>query len=221
MFKTNFGIKKCNINLIQTPQKSFGIKNDDNSKFSLVNINLDFLPKTFVITTNNGSYKFNIDILKNLSKTISDQLEKDPNNFEYHIDINDDENITKRFENILQGYTSQFKFSELLQIRQIIKILDIYNCPIYFKENLSITNYYQIPSNIEIEIEKISLINFLKTKYPQTFTIKTNKNVYKCTEIGILSSEVLRDLKNKNPEMTEFCYNFNSYARYLILIILI
>ena len=44
------------------------------------------IPKTFIITTQNGSSKFNIDILKDTSTIISDFITNNPLVYQYYLD---------------------------------------------------------------------------------------------------------------------------------------
>lgn len=198
------------VNLTQKTA-TFGMKMQNNpvSKpfISIIDQTFDFLPRLFTITTQNGSYKFNIELLSDSSKTISSQLESNPNNLEYHLDIKDYKNTMKKFECIYYGLSQTFEFDELHTIRQIIKILKIDNCPIYFKPDIS--NVYSIPSKIEIEIERNSLQNFLNTKFQDTFTINTNHNKYQCSKLGVISSKVISELKASNPEMNEYKFDFD------------
>lgn len=208
MFQPNYG------NRVFLNQKQQGNKFGPQSKNSkapfitIIDQNFDFLPRLFTIKTNNASYKFNVDLLKDASRTISKQLEADPNNLEYQLEFKDDKFTMKKFEDIFRGLSATFEFDELLPARQIVQQLNIDNCPVFFKANLT-NNFYTIPSQIEIEIERLSLLTFLSTNFQKTFTIKTAKKDFQCIEIGALSSKVIRDLKMEDPSLNEYTYNFD------------
>lgn len=61
------------------------------TSFNFLDVSYNFfklLPRNFIIS-NNGSYKFNSDMLKDTSSVISTRLRDNPPNLQYHIDIDD------------------------------------------------------------------------------------------------------------------------------------
>lgn len=60
-----------------------------------------------------------------------------------------------------------------------------------------------------VEISYKRLYNIIRSEGSPTFTIKTNKNEYKCSKYGIYSSNVLRDLLNEDPSLNEYIYNYD------------
>ena len=53
----------------------------------------EIIPKNFKITTNNGYFYYNIDMLIDTSSVISEFVENNPGILEYHIDIKDENNV--------------------------------------------------------------------------------------------------------------------------------
>ena len=112
----------------------FSFINFDNSMksetFNLLQLKynlFDFLPRTFTISTNNGSYKFNIDMLKDTSSVIFNFLAFNNQELEYHLDINDETNIMKKIEQLYQGKLVTFNDNELLFPQKISELLGISN----------------------------------------------------------------------------------------------
>ena len=68
---------------------SFGSKTTtSNSKSISLSDNLElleFLPRLFTITSNNGSSTFNMEFLKDVSTVIAQFLEENPQHLQYHI----------------------------------------------------------------------------------------------------------------------------------------
>lgn len=78
--------------------------NEHSNHFSLIENDLSFIPKQFTITTQNGIYKFNKEILRDSCLTIKKLLEKDPKILQFQIDILDKDNVMKKFEDLYYVY---------------------------------------------------------------------------------------------------------------------
>ncbi|KAK8842518.1 hypothetical protein M9Y10_026110 [Tritrichomonas musculus] len=205
---------------INLPSSSFTRKlsNKCNPNISLLSSKFnifDFLPRLFKITTNTGSSKFNIDILQNTSSVISGFLSTNPEQKEYHLDIDDNQNVLGKFEKMYQGECVTFEEDELPISQKITKLLNIIKCPNYLKpESLKTSEFsysnYETGTFFEVVIDKLSLDNFLsKNLSLQTFTITTNKKEYKCNIFGVYSSAVIRNLLLEDPTIESYVYNFD------------
>ena len=93
-----------------------------------------FLPKIFIITTQNGSYKFNIDMIKDTSSVIKQFISKNPTKYQFHTSINDEFNIMGKIERLYQGELVTFSSDELFLSKKIIKILDLICFPEFIND---------------------------------------------------------------------------------------
>ncbi|KAK8840572.1 hypothetical protein M9Y10_030782 [Tritrichomonas musculus] len=181
---------------------------------NLINQTIDlckYLPRDFTITTNNGSYTFNVEILKDTSPVIWKHLRENPNIFQYHIDINDDENIMGKFEQLLLGQKVIFNESELPIAFNITQLLGILKIQKYLNKCcLYNSNPYGSINNSIIQLTKSSFKEFLKKKIHKSFVITTNNKKYACNKFGVYSSKVIRDFIQSNPEATQYTYDFEN-----------
>ncbi|KAK8850130.1 hypothetical protein M9Y10_018242 [Tritrichomonas musculus] len=72
------------------------------------------MPKQFTISANTSLSLFNTLFLKNTSSVISQFLTDFPDKTEYHLDIEDNQNILGKFEKMCQGKLVLFEEEELL-----------------------------------------------------------------------------------------------------------
>lgn len=152
---------------------------DDSFQFNI----LEYVPKDFTISTNNGSCKFNIDILINTSSVIADLNQSNPQDLQYHLNINDERNILAKFQQMYQGKIINFERSDLDVAHKIVDFLNI--------NSISLDD-----SSFQISNE--SLINFLDHAPLETFTIHTNKKSYKCNILYETILAKIRPKKNSN-----------------------
>ncbi|KAK8842926.1 hypothetical protein M9Y10_025792 [Tritrichomonas musculus] len=183
---------------------------DERYKFNIY----DHLPRLFTITTNNGSYKFNIEMLKDSCSVIKEYLEENPNFYEYHINVDDGTNVMRKFEQMYIGKTVKFLETELPLCRQITKELNLRFCPNNLKYPSSYTPGFSTwgmrnDFSIDVRINDQQFNTFIQEKYSKTFTIVTNSKEYHCNNIGVLSSKVIRELIQKDPLIDRFVYDFD------------
>ena len=84
------------------------------------------MPKTFTISTNNGSCNFNVEMLWDSSETIKERLLNNPTNLDFHRDIDDENNVLKKFEQLYQGKIINIPNDDVSTYSQIIDILIIF-----------------------------------------------------------------------------------------------
>ena len=170
----------------------------------------DFMPKQFTISTNTGSSQFNILFLMNTSSVISQFLTNFPDKTEYHLDIEDNQNILGKYEKMYQGEFVLFDEEELLISHKITKLLNLVDCPNFLKpEGLKRqeTNVGYGPNNHVLGVE-INLNSYLQSNDSRTFTIRTNKKEYKCSVFGVYSSAVLHQLLLEDPNKDLYFYDY-------------
>ena len=184
---------------------------DPQNKFDV----FKFLPSTFKITTNSGSSNFNIQMLQDTSSIIYNFIENNPNKQEYHLNITDDKNVLGKFEQLYHGKSVIFEDSELPICREITSLLNIVAVPGFMKQDQMNTGFqFSFPTNespqSKVEINKSSVEQFIvnSSYFPQSFTIKTNKNEYKCNHIGIHSSNVISNFLQKNPNSDVYIFDY-------------
>ena len=138
----------------------------------------DVIPKLFTISTKNNSYHFNCELLKDSSSVIFNQLQENPSNLQYYLNIEDEEKVMGKFEELYNGHIVIFNEDELPSSQQITKILQIRNCPDYLKPESLRNNtidlnyfYYQSNSNDLGLLLKEKYINaiFLEFIRPKSF----------------------------------------------------
>lgn len=183
---------------------------------------LELIPRNFVIIINNNSYSFNIDLIKNTSFFIFQLLEEDPEIMQYNLNINDEENTFKKFEQMYLGEFVRFNEDELLFCQKITKMLQIIHCPNFMlvdslkkcdehKVNKDISSkfYYENRNeSFRVQMNQNDLNNFLNSDDIRNFTIATNKKKYKCSILGIYSSNVLRKILLEDPTVDEYIYDY-------------
>ncbi|KAK8841740.1 hypothetical protein M9Y10_026687 [Tritrichomonas musculus] len=175
---------------------------------------LQYIPKLFKITTNNGSYRFNRRILKDTSSVISKILNENPYQKEYHLDINDNRNILRKIELMYQGQSVLFNKNDYPLLIAVLKSLDIKRFPynlllesdnfIFFEsEDNSVDSF-----STRIKISEKDLNQYL-LKSKKKFVITTKKRHYKCNLYGVLTSEVIREFFLKNPKNLIYEFDFS------------
>lgn len=196
-------------------------KNSFNLDDQIYNL-LKMAPRCFTITTNSGSYQFNIEMLKDMSPVISDILNKDPKNLKYHIDITDDVNAMAKLEKLFQGENIKFDNKEIPNIRQIIDSLKITRCPLYIlnqsKDVLTDQrrNFWDFGSSVTFSTS--SLLFFYQNVVQENFIISTNRQDYKCNNFGILSSNVICEMIKANQNLESYKYDFDDeYQEFQII----
>ena len=175
-----------------------------------------FIPRTFTITTNTGSDKFNTLFIGDKSSIIADFLVENPENMEYHLDIDDKDNVLGKFEQIYQGEFVIFDEDELPISQKITKLLNIIECPNFMKpESLKRPEggwcgpYNQRQNEFGVEINYLDLSIYLQRTAPRSFIIVTNKKEYECNIFGVYSSGIIREHFAKNPTSYKYVYNFD------------
>lgn len=201
--------------------------------FSLYNDLPDLIkvfPQNFEISTNNGRYKFNKDLIKSTIPNIKDALAAEPDLNEYHFDINDEQNVMQKIEKLFKGESVEFVKSEEETIKQIISYFDheLFPIPMYSQKKLS--TYYlsvnenpEFPEKMKIQMELHYLFNhILKPRFrtsQKTYKIKTNQNEYMCDTCGISSSKKILEYIQLHPTSNEFYFDFDEQNNELASII--
>ncbi|KAK8872159.1 hypothetical protein M9Y10_007921 [Tritrichomonas musculus] len=203
--------------IIFGPPNAFSIEIPINKDASLFLLNpkykinfFELMPKTFIISTNNSSGKFNIELLKDTSLLILHEFSRDQHKSQYYLNTNDDKNVLGKLEQLYQGKLVSFDKSEIPIYNEIKNILMIKNLPnLDNSNNATNFNYIKNPLNasiLSLEITKNNFFNFLKN-LPKNFTIITNRKEYRCNAFGVLSSKVISDAIHKEPTLNEYVYN--------------
>lgn len=187
----------------QTEKSDIDCSDQDQQYINLYKINIfEYLKKDFKISTNNSSYMFNIEILKEISSVISQHIIDNQLDYHYHLNMDDDGNILGKFESILDGnpiILEEQEFSIFNQIINNLKIQGLIDLIEKQKEKHSIT----------IKIEKSSLFYFLEQNSDTDFIISTNKKEYECKRIGALSSQIIKNFIEENPTADKYYYDFD------------
>lgn len=166
----------------------------------------DHIPRSFIITTNNNIiHKFNIELLKDTSSVISNLLKESPDTLQYHLNIDDKNDVLGKFEQIYQGKTIFFNENEFSTAKRIVSLLNIIRCTDILKEEKN--QEYDPKFNYCLSSQHFN--NFLHKEVPQSFTIVTHNAEYKCNIFGICSSKVILDLITKDPKINKFVYDFD------------
>ena len=80
--------------------------------YSLINVHEELIktfPQNFEISTNNGKYKFNKDVVELLVPNIKEALQENESLKEYHFDIDDEQNVMEKIKKLFKG-EFPFKF---------------------------------------------------------------------------------------------------------------
>lgn len=159
------------------------------------------VPRSFEISTNNGSCFFNTQIIEDLSYTISEFLNTHPNETKYKLDIEDNKAL-KKLEEICLGNITSFDKKELIEFHNIANMLEIQNCPDYMRME---TYERHIKKRISINPDCEAFINGRLSKM---FTISTHQKDYECNLFGICSSRVLNDFITTNKDSISYTYDY-------------
>lgn len=208
-FNRNQHDEDAHVSFLRLDANSTKPKNDDNLNLNLINCLSDIyknMPKLFTITTNGGSYQFNIDFLKDSSQLISDFLSNNADNPQCHIDINDENNAMEKIQQAFQGESVKVFPSETDTISKIIKALQIKRFPDFTKMNRINLGF----SIYNLSINKNDIHSFFKKRIPKSFTIITNSKEYECSPFGVLVSQIINDQIQKDPKLNHFEYNFSN-----------
>ncbi|WP_300855880.1 hypothetical protein, partial [uncultured Clostridium sp.] len=174
-------------------------------------INLYYLiPRFFTISTRNASYGFNVEMLKDTSSVISNLIDNDAQQKHYFFDIEDDENIVGKFEQLYLGKNVVFNESDLPIACFITKELNITNIPYFLKQDVQRLQYYRITKPNAIQLSRMSFEDFLKQKIPKSFLIITNNKEYKCNKYGVYSSKIIYKAIMNDPTTSQFVYDFDN-----------
>lgn len=163
---------------------------------SNLHILLKKIPRTFEITTNNGSCHFNTLIISEISVTIRRFINQNKNAVsEYHLDISNNNGL-KKIEEICQGNITYFDEDELADYQEVIDLLMIQNCPDFMENG----NLVVMSPDFE----------FLLTKqFSNNIIISTALHDYECNMFGICSSKVLQEFITANPDSKKYSYDYN------------
>lgn len=170
---------------------------------SRYNINfLEIIPRKFKIDAENRYYYFNVDILKDTSRTITNLYYQHADSFEL-LSSKYNHDVFSKFEQLYQGNMISITKNEIKHYN-IFKIhLKIDCMPALSTYDFNDTN------EVYIQMDKNSFNSYLKKSAPRTFTITTKKAKYKCNIFGILASDVLREYTTKNPNERSFYYDID------------
>ena len=184
---------------------------------------LKSMPLQFTITTKNSSGKFNTIILKDTSEVISGFLSNNPNSSEYHLDIEDSENVLGKLEQVYRGNFIKFTQKDISIYQKIKNDLQIDNLPDLMFNNHNNNNFHgwgalynrRMPntfnidaSNKEVHINFSSFSYYIENVNP-TFTIQTKKREYLCSIFAATSSKTIRDYLSTNPQSDRYFYDID------------
>ena len=102
------------------------------------------MPKLFKISTRNGSYYFNTDILKDTSPIIAERLEIDPTNLQFFLDIEDDRNILQKIGQLYEGKKADFDENDCIILNQINQFLKIDFPAFQIQDNSNVFDLFNI-----------------------------------------------------------------------------
>lgn len=201
--------------------------NHPSNKFNI----LEYLPREYTISTKNGSYKFNTELLNAISSKI-ESSSRNQNKLIYHINIADNKNVLKKFEQLFQGKLVFFNLDELDFCQRITDILEITCLPNYMRsstnkerdflknnkhKSIIKSNYTDSKIRNGVIISKKSFIDFAK-KSNRPFKIITHKKEYNCNYYGIFFSKIIRDFIAKEPTANSFVFDYEDENGYFQLI---
>ena len=197
----------------------------------------EIIPRNFTITTKNGSCNFNKEMLRMSSQSIFMHLQynHDQDNFQYNLDIADETNVLKKFEQMYQGKPVTFAKDDILVCDLIANKLNL-NFP-SFDRSFDHSLFRNEPQSSSDESEdfkvQLSINNIIDNFFvfydllPPTFTIKTHQKEYKCNPFGARVSKVIDQFLNENPDSNVYKYDiedeigdFQSICDYLNYMIL-
>lgn len=184
--------KKESYSSIQ-PQNIFLLNNS--YKFNL----FEYIPRYFTVNTSNGSYMFNIELLKSTSSVIRNLLKNNPNQFQYHLKFKDENKYMKKLEELFCGKKINLKLNEISLFKQVTNELDVTNSIEALKPEILNSTSCQKRKYIEIQLVFSKFYNYLENIFPKTFTIATKRKIYMCNPIGIHSSKLIHEFISKNP----------------------
>ena len=67
----------------------------------------------------------------------------------------------------------------------------------------------QNPNSYSAQIDKTYFYKYLQKTVPKTFSIKTNRKVYNCNIFGVSYSNIIKEIIDKDPNLTEYKYDFD------------
>ena len=111
------GEKKKNEKFVSSSQKLFLLSEYSKNSF------FENIPKNYVIST----CYFNQEMIKGVSPVISEFIRQHPDEKHYNLDINDEERVLKKFEQLFLGKNVTFDEDEIPSSQKITKILQITN----------------------------------------------------------------------------------------------
>lgn len=83
------------------------------------------IPKKFTISTKTSTCNFNLEMLKETSSVITKFVKDNPDETNYFLNINDEENVLRKFEQLFLGKTVFFDEDEVPTSQRITKMLKI------------------------------------------------------------------------------------------------
>ena len=94
-----------------------------------------------------------------------------PNNFSYHISIDDDRNVLKKFELLYQGEKVFFEKEDLKASKEIARILEIKCFPNYLMPKSFKNPYSNFRGELEdgIQVNPFGFFEFMKEKMDKNF----------------------------------------------------
>lgn len=185
---------------------------------------LKCIPRIFKITTNNGYYNFNIEILKDTSSTVAQYIKDYPNQQQYHLNINDERIILRKIELMYQGESILFEKDDYPTLKTILDQLQILRFPRNQLENIDEVSLIDFDnqtsdlfsSRIIISIQDFN--HYLKETAPKNFIITTNKSSYQCNIFGVFASKKIGDFISKNPTSLHYFFDFSDESNEFQLI---
>lgn len=192
-------------------------KNDD-STIDLISCGFHNFPRTFHISTNNGAFSFNVEILKTISPIIQKKLECHPDQTEFHIWVDDTVNAMQKFEDLLRLLTVEISQAELPIFRQICATLKI-KFP-KFKDSNSSTFQIEFSKSEAYRIfqqENAWGFNPARQFQRKVLSIESNGKLYECNLNGAYSSNVIKAIFDNNPKSEKFEYDLKDGEDFSII----
>lgn len=82
--------------------------------------------------------------MQDSSSVIASAIKDNPNITEFHIDINDEDNVMQKFEQMYQGDSVSYDIKDLYIVRQITSALNIISCPAFMQPERLLTSSFSI-----------------------------------------------------------------------------
>ena len=177
--------------------------NPNKASLNLLSCNFQDFPRTFKIKTNNRTYSFNSYLLTCISPIIKNRIGEDP---EYHLNIEDPENIMKKVEDLFRMIPVEFTNSEIPTLTKIFGALFL-RFPQIDKANLE---------TFQMEFDKSRATDIFR-QVPKKVQIIINSETVECNAIAVLSSRIIREAIENDPTRQKFQFQMSETKHFQII----